>query len=313
MRTRRAGRRADPGRAVPRPRCCGRRRSAPVRRRRRAELLLRLPDEPNNVHLEVWLPGHLDEARLREAVGRCWPASRPPGSAGPPGRRWRRGYAWEIPPQADRDPVSVTNWRTEAELDAARIRFLAAVPPLDCSPPFRLLRARGPEGESLILNAHHAAFDGHSCLLLLGLIADLYSGRELPARSRTGAHSGRARPGTCAVAARALRRTARIAPGARDDRAPGYGYCLLGWPSVPAVPQRRRRAAGHSQRPARRRPGRDDRQMERRAPGTAPGTAHPDQHAGRRPPPGARRRPGEPVAAVHGDGRSQRVAGRRRA
>ena len=86
------------------------------------------------------------------------------------------------------------NWRSQAELDAARARFLAAVPPLDHSPPFRLLRARGPEWESLILNAHHAAFDGRSCLLLLGLIADLYSGRDAaPPAAGPGGHRGRAR------------------------------------------------------------------------------------------------------------------------
>jgi NRPS condensation-like uncharacterized protein len=34
-----------------------------------------------------------------------------------------------------------------------------------------------------------------------------------------------------------LRRSARIAPRNAHGRAPGYGYCLLGWPGVPAVPQ----------------------------------------------------------------------------
>jgi hypothetical protein len=135
------------------------------------------PGEPNNVHLEVWLPGHLDEARLREAVGALLDGQAAARVRRAAGGRWRSGYTWEAPPRADCDPVSVTNWRTPAELDAARAGFLAAAPPLDHSPPFRLLRARGPEGDSLILNAHHAAFDGHSCRLLLTMIADLYSGR----------------------------------------------------------------------------------------------------------------------------------------
>ena len=238
--------------------------------------------EPNNVHLEVWLPGHLDEARLREAVGALLAGQAAARIRRAPGRRWRRSYAWEVPPQADCDPVTVTNWRTEAELDAARIRFLASTPPLDCSPPFRLLRARGPEGEGLILNAHHAAFDGHSCLLLLGMIADLYSGRGMPPAPDPellgpGSSLGLRRRGA------GLRRSARIAPRGAHDRAPGYGYCLLGWPGVPGRPAARRRPAGHGQRPARGRAGRNDRQMERRAPGTAPRAGHPDQRAGRRP------------------------------
>jgi NRPS condensation-like uncharacterized protein len=129
--------------------------------------------------------------------------------------------------------VSITNWRTEAELDAARTRFLATAPPLDQSPPLRLLRACGPEGESLILNAHHAAFDGHSCLLLLAEIADLYSGRGM-----TRAPEPEVSVSHRAVRPRgaALRPAARIAPEGGQDHAPGYGFCLLGWPDVPAVP-----------------------------------------------------------------------------
>jgi arabinofuranan 3-O-arabinosyltransferase len=194
------------------------------------------PAEPNNVHLEVWLPGRLDGTRLSEAVAALLagqPAARVRRAAG---RRWQRGYAWEVPPQPDSDPVSVMNWRTGAELDAARARFLADAPPLDHSPPFRLLRARGPEGEGLILNAHHAAFDGHSCLLLVSTIADLYSGRgmtpgpdsEVPALPAARRTRGRV----------ALRPATRIAPHGADDSAPGYGFCLLEWPGVPAVPQR---------------------------------------------------------------------------
>ena len=191
------------------------------------------PAEPNNVHLEVWLPGHLDGARLREAVTDLLAGQPKARARRAAGGRWRRRYAWESPPHADCDPLSITNWRTGAELDAARTRFLATAPPLDQSPPFRLLRARGPEGESLILNAHHAAFDGRSCLLLLAEIADLYSGRGMtraPEPEVSVSHRG-VRPRGAA-----LRPAARIAPEGGQDRAPGYGFCLLGWPDVPAVP-----------------------------------------------------------------------------
>ena len=132
------------------------------------------PAEPNNVHVEIWLPGHLDPDRLRDAVTAML-ADEPRAGARRADRGWwRRGYAWEFPPQADADPVSTARWRTEADLDVARARFLATAPPLDRSPPFRLLLARGPGRDSLILNAHHAAFDGRSCLRLLRLIADRY-------------------------------------------------------------------------------------------------------------------------------------------
>jgi arabinofuranan 3-O-arabinosyltransferase len=133
--------------------------------------------EPNNVHLEVSLPGRLGADELRMAVRRVLAAQPKARARRVPGGWWRRQYAWEFPPPSGHvDAVEVAIWRGTKELDSVRGRFLAAAPPLDHSPPFRLLLARGPEQDSLILNAHHAAFDGHSCLLLLRQIAAEYSG-----------------------------------------------------------------------------------------------------------------------------------------
>ena len=225
------------------------------------------PAEPNNVHVELWLPGHLDPDRLRHAVTAML-ADEPRAGARRGDRSWwRRGYAWEFPPQADVDPVSTARWRTEADLDMARARFLAAAPPLDRSPPFRLLLAHGPGRDSLILNAHHAAFDGRSCLRLLRLIADRYgAGRPAepdradlfrapagpPDRPQPpGQQSSGTRPPTSQLpgnhwpvrrfrppAWRTARIASRHASGRRPRRAPGYGFVLLGWPGVPAAPQR---------------------------------------------------------------------------
>jgi NRPS condensation-like uncharacterized protein len=135
-------------------------------------------------------------------------------------------------------------WRTEADLDESRERFMAAAPPLDRSPPFRLLLARGPGRDSLILNAHHAAFDGRSCLRLLRLIAERYDATGLPAAPAGAPFQTRiprlAKTGSPGRAGHPVRRNSRIAPrhadGHRTRRAPGYGFALLGWPGVPAVP-----------------------------------------------------------------------------
>jgi NRPS condensation-like uncharacterized protein len=208
------------------------------------------PAEPNNVHLELWLPGHLDPARLRAAVAATLAAEPLAAGRRARGRWWDRGFAWEFPlageseAGADEDPVDTVPWRTEAELELSRERFMAAAPPLDRSPPFRLLLAQGQERDSLILNAHHAAFDGRSCLRLLRLIAEHYDGTGLvqpspgPAwETRLPRTAGTARPGRRAVGG--VRRKARIAPrhadGQRTRTAPGYGFFLLGWPGVPAV------------------------------------------------------------------------------
>jgi NRPS condensation-like uncharacterized protein len=214
------------------------------------------PAEPNNVHLEVWLPGPLSPDGLRAAVAAALAGSPQVRARRAAGGWWRARYRWECPPEADVDPVSVVSWQDEAELDAARAGFLAATPPLGRAPLFRLLLARGPGWDALVLNAHHAAFDGRSCLRLLSLIAENYVGELPPAPA---AEAGRIAPPRPAAPARPgprtrrparkrplasrlpLQRTARIASQHASGRLPrprpGHGVSLLGWPDVPAAPQ----------------------------------------------------------------------------
>src|SRR5689334_20193914 len=207
------------------------------------------PAEPNNVHVETWLPGHLDPGRLRDAVTAALAAEPRAGVRRAPGGWWRRRFYWEPPAReavdpVATDPVTTAAWETESDLDESRERFMAAAPPLDRSPPFRLLLARGPGRDSLILNAHHAAFDGRSCLRLLQLIAERYDATGLPAVPAGEPFQTRiprpAKTGSPGQARHPVRRNSRIAPrhadGHRTRRAPGYGFALLGWPGVPAVP-----------------------------------------------------------------------------
>jgi NRPS condensation-like uncharacterized protein len=199
--------------------------------------------EPNNVHLEAWLPGHLDARQLRAAVAAVLVAQPAARACRTANGRWQPTYSWRIPPAAA-DPVTVTAWRTEPELDAARADFLAAAPPLDQAPPFRLLLASGPGQDSLILNANHAAFDGHSCLVLLRMIAAAYSGSEAgpavarPTRTAEQADSPTARSKPAPARPARAARAARIASCRPDRYAPGYGFRLLSWPGVPSPPQR---------------------------------------------------------------------------
>ncbi len=275
------------------------------------------PAEPGNVHMEVWLPGHLDPERLREATTAMLAGQPRARARRAPGSAWQSGYTWEFPPQADLDPVSVTSWQAEAELDSARIRFLAAAPPLDRSPPFRLLLARGPARDSLILNAHHAAFDGHSCLRLLRLIAGQYSAGPVQAgRARTGrrrggppgtgrtvraARGGRgAGPGPAAGAAHRPDRTPAREDAAREDAArerPQAGpRAGLRVPAAPVAGRAGRagggrgRAPRHRQRSADRRADRDRQAVEPRPAAGQRRVVHPDQRAARRAPARWRRR-----------------------
>ena len=201
------------------------------------------PAEPNNIQLEAWLPGRLDKQRLRAATAAVM-AARPRARV----RRaahdlWDEAYAWVVPPQAGRDPVIVVEWLTDAELELIRTRFFASAPPLDQSPPFELLLARGREQDCLMLNAHHAALDGISCLRLLTLIAAEYrDDGPSAADGSPGTGTSTTRADVTTVAAREPARApaaARVASqhaGGRNQRhAPGYGFRLLSWPGVPAT------------------------------------------------------------------------------
>src|SRR2546423_6104241 len=84
------------------------------------------PAEPNNVHVEIWLPGHLDPGRLRDAVTAA-PAAQPRAGARPaPGGWRRRGISWELQPQEAPDPAPTAARPTEPGLGPARQRLTAA-------------------------------------------------------------------------------------------------------------------------------------------------------------------------------------------
>ena len=222
------------------------------------------PAEPMNVHVELWPPGHLDPRRLAEAVATLLAGEPRARARRAAGGWWRRGYTWEFPAEADLDPVSTTTWQTAKELDEIRVRFLSTAPPVDSSPPFRLLLARGPERDSLILNASHVALDGRSCLRLLQSIAgqystgqysaDQYSADQYSGFGTPGPPPGPVRGNSARQAPepappdnqveRSARRSARIARQHAADRmrrreqrrAPGYGVAMLAWPGVPSTP-----------------------------------------------------------------------------
>ncbi len=104
------------------------------------------------------------------------------------GRRWQPRYRWEFAARPDTDPVRVAAYTDQADLDRQRDAFVSLPPPLDSAPPFLLLLASGPDGDHLLLNAHHARVDGLACLRLLTELGTAY-GRQ------AGAAGGAGRPG----------------------------------------------------------------------------------------------------------------------
>jgi hypothetical protein len=224
------------------------------------------PAEPNNIHLEVLLPGPVDYLALRQAVAGALTAAPRANGRMADGHALRCRYAWEFPPVPDVDPLSRATWSDERELAAVRARFLASSPPLRTSPPVRLLLASGPGASCVMLNAHHAALDGISSLELLRDIAGRYSaltgaairdsaGDRAPADMPpcppaqdlapaappasvplSEALSGTAARATGRAHVRAILRypAARIAPERqRRERRDGHGLRLLPVPALP--------------------------------------------------------------------------------
>jgi NRPS condensation-like uncharacterized protein len=204
------------------------------------------PAEPNNVHLEVLVPGPVDHLALRQAVSGAIAAAPRAHGRMAAGRAFRRRYVWEFPPVPDVDPLSHATWSDERELAAVRAGFLASSPPLHTSPPVRLLLASGPGASCVILNAHHAALDGMSSLELLRDIA----GRYGAITAATAGDSAGARPpadvppGPSAQdrVLAAVPRAPAPPPGA-PARAPGRAHlrAVLRYPAARVAPERQRR------------------------------------------------------------------------
>jgi NRPS condensation-like uncharacterized protein len=187
------------------------------------------PGEPNNVHLELAVAGRLDSDRLRAAVAATLDTHE---AARIRRARWRwyhRGFRWEVSSTPDVDPLTVA----DGDLAVQRRSFLATAPSLESSPPLRLrlVRQHGAE-EVLMLNAHHAALDGPSCLHLLTAVARHYAGVADPrptadrATVRALTSGSATTPWTRWIGPGLVGRPARIATdGGRP--AAGCGICTI--------------------------------------------------------------------------------------
>ncbi len=195
--------------------------------------------EPNNVHLEVELDGHLDPARLRAAVLATLTAHPLARARRAPWRGWHGRFNWEIGDVPDVAPIDHVRWRSDEDLAGHRNSLLAAAPLPDLGPPLRFRHAVGPDRDVLILNVHHAAMDGMSCLRLLRSVARNYAGLPDPVGAGTPAAPSVAGasgpPVDDQVRTRYSRPATRIAVDT-DDPGPGCGFRLI---SIPIATVRR--------------------------------------------------------------------------
>ncbi len=184
------------------------------------------PGEPNGIHLEAHLPGRLDHALLRSAIGAALAAHPRARVRRAPSRAGDRRYRWEVPDVPDTDPLSASRWSTEAELARDRESFLAEAPPLETSPPLRFRVASGPDGDVLLLSANHAALDGVSCIRLIEAVARGCSGEPEATGPVPPAPAAEPPPAPPPKKSHLPVRPARIAPRTATP-GPGYGLRLV--------------------------------------------------------------------------------------
>ena len=218
--------------------------------------------DPSLIQLELLVGMHLDVAILAAALAKVLagdPAVRRHLEAT---SRWRRRLRWETgaPGRAD-GVLTVARWRSPGQLAALR-EWVSGWPIPLCDRAVRLVLAVGPEHDVVILQTHHAAFDGISSLALLTAIGAAYRERAggLPGSGPPAVPPLTTRPfGTAAPArargadwftrmTRALTRIAGRLPGAVTRIAahsawpgrPGYGYVQRSLP----VPRPAREGSG---------------------------------------------------------------------
>lgn len=197
--------------------------------------------EPWTVQYEVHLSQQLDPDRLARAVGTAamyHPLSRARLAS------WRfqdRGYKWEIADNLDAVSVRVVECGDDRELAAERECLFQQSPSLAAAPPFLLVLARRPDGDSILLNLHHAVGDGVAAARLMLSILRAYAGVEdpVPELDPFAVHDVRRLSNARSVDERRSRRDAmirgawrpvvqivRVARDGGDDR-PAYGFELV--------------------------------------------------------------------------------------
>ncbi len=129
-------------------------------------------DAVMSVHFEVRVAGRLDADKLTRAIKEAMaahPLSRARLRAPTLGTRT---LTWQIDDEADFFALEVV----DVPAGPARDRLQSLSLDLSASPPFRAMLVREDGGDRLILNCHHAAFDGMSAMRFTTSIAQAYAG-----------------------------------------------------------------------------------------------------------------------------------------
>lgn len=143
-------------------------------------LLLQETRAACNVQFELGADHHLDETRLRQAVLAC--CQRHPLARARLSRssRGESSYQWDLAGEVDRDPLQVVDCPDSAALEQLRAELYAPPIALERTPGFRVVLARRPAGDLVLLCASHIIADGVAALRLMQTITRAYRGEPDP-------------------------------------------------------------------------------------------------------------------------------------
>lgn len=133
-------------------------------------------EEPFGLQLDVRFSGRLDEQKM-EAAAYAAMQMHPLSSARQrPAQPSDKHYEWELVARADEDPVLAVECGDDAGVAAARDDFYSRRLMLESAPPFRILIARHPEGDWLLLKMSHSATDAAGAYRFLMSVLRHYAG-----------------------------------------------------------------------------------------------------------------------------------------
>jgi NRPS condensation-like uncharacterized protein len=143
-------------------------------------LLLRETRGSWNVQFEVGTDHRLEEDGLRQAVWSCCQRHLMARARLVAAHNGETSYRWDIAAEVDLDPLRVVECPDGAALE--RLRTELYTPPLDLhtAPGFRVVLARRPGGDLVLLSASHIVADGVGALRLMQTIARTYRGEPDP-------------------------------------------------------------------------------------------------------------------------------------
>ncbi|MFT4125736.1 MAG: condensation domain-containing protein [Gordonia sp. (in: high G+C Gram-positive bacteria)] len=132
-------------------------------------------DAVMSVHFEVRVAGRLDADTLTRAIRTAFAAHPLSRARLRPASLTTRTLTWQIADEPDHFALEVT----DEPADTVRARLQSIAPDLAASPPLLAALVREDGGDRLILNFHHAAFDGMSAVRFTTSIAQAYSGEPV--------------------------------------------------------------------------------------------------------------------------------------